>query len=96
MCVVSLEEVDITPGTVPFSQCRELRTEGIGGTKRLDNIIIPASTAIGRFNVNQRDDGWIYVHMLICQSVPFKGVILHCLPSMQMIFIVCLFITYFS
>jgi len=46
VCVVSLEEVNITPGNVPFPQCRELRTEGIGGSKRLDNIIIPASTAI--------------------------------------------------
>ena len=46
MCVVSLEEVEITPSNVPFEQCREIRTEGVGGSKRLDNIIIPASTAI--------------------------------------------------
>ena len=46
VCVVSLEDVEITPGTVPFEQCREIRTEGVGGAKRLDNIIIPASTAI--------------------------------------------------
>jgi hypothetical protein len=44
--VVSLEDVEITPGSVPFEQCREIRTEGVGGAKRLDNIIIPASTAI--------------------------------------------------
>ena len=46
VCVVSLEEVDITPSNVPFNQCREIRTEGVGGAKKLDNIIIPASTAI--------------------------------------------------
>jgi len=46
VCVVSLEEVEITPSNVPFEQCREIRTEGVGGSKRLDNIIIPASTAI--------------------------------------------------
>ena len=47
MCVVSLEEVEITPSTVPFEQCREIRTEGVGGgSKRLDNIIVPAATAI--------------------------------------------------
>ena len=44
--MVSLEEVEITPSNVPFEQCREIRTEGVGGSKRLDNIIIPASTAI--------------------------------------------------
>ena len=44
--MVSLEDVEITPGSVPFEQCREIRTEGVGGAKRLDNIIIPASTAI--------------------------------------------------
>ena len=46
VCVVSLEEVEINPSNVPFEQCREIRTEGIGGSKKLDNIIIPASTAI--------------------------------------------------
>ena len=46
VCVVSLEEVEISPASVPFGQCREIRTEGVGGAKRLDNIIIPASTAI--------------------------------------------------
>ena len=46
VCVISLEEVEISPNTVPFNQCREIRTEGVGGSKRLDNIIIPAATAI--------------------------------------------------
>ena len=46
VCVVSLEEVDITPGNVQFKHCREIRTEGVGGARRLDNVIIPASTAI--------------------------------------------------
>ena len=39
-------KVEITPSNVPFPQCREIRTEGVGESKRLDNIIIPASTAI--------------------------------------------------
>ena len=39
-------QVEITPSNVPFPQCREIRTEGVGESKRLDNIIIPASTAI--------------------------------------------------
>ena len=38
--------MEITPSNVPFPQCREIRTEGVGESKRLDNIIIPASTAI--------------------------------------------------
>ena len=47
VCVVSLEEVEISPSSVPFEQCREIRTEGVGGSsKRLDNIIVPAATAI--------------------------------------------------
>ena len=47
VCVVSLEELKITPGNVPYEQCREIRTEGAGkGTKKLDWIIIPASAAI--------------------------------------------------
>ena len=46
VCVVSLEEVTITPSTVPYDQCREIRTEGIGTKKQLDYIIIPASAAI--------------------------------------------------
>ena len=46
MCVVSLEEVNITPGNIPYQFCREIRTEGIGTSKQLDYIIIPASAAI--------------------------------------------------
>eukprot|EP00096_Caligus_rogercresseyi_P014447 TRINITY_DN6966_c0_g1_i1.p1 TRINITY_DN6966_c0_g1~~TRINITY_DN6966_c0_g1_i1.p1 ORF type:complete len:900 (+),score=135.57 TRINITY_DN6966_c0_g1_i1:204-2903(+) len=46
VCVISLEEVDISPKTVPFDQCRELRTEGVGAHRKLDYIIIPASDAI--------------------------------------------------
>ena len=48
VCVVSLEELKITPGNVPYEQCREIRTEGVGGkgAKKLDWIIIPASAAI--------------------------------------------------
>ena len=46
MCVVSLEETDITPASVPYEQCREIRTEGIGTSRQLDYIIIPASAAI--------------------------------------------------
>ena len=46
MCVVSLEEVNITPGNIPYQYCREIRTEGIGASKQLDYIIIPASAAI--------------------------------------------------
>ena len=47
VCVVSLEELKITPGNVPYEQCREIRTEAVGkGAKKLDWIIIPASAAI--------------------------------------------------
>ena len=46
VCVVSLEDHEINPSNVPYEQCREIRTEGVGGSKRMDNIIIPASTAI--------------------------------------------------
>ncbi|XP_059088555.1 uncharacterized protein LOC131884712 [Tigriopus californicus] len=46
VCVVSLEELKITPNSVPFEQCREIRTEGVGTSQKLDWIIIPASAAI--------------------------------------------------
>jgi hypothetical protein len=45
VCVVSLEESNVTPETVPFSQCREIRTEGQAST-HMDKIIIAASAAI--------------------------------------------------
>ena len=46
ICVVSLEEQKILPSTVPYEQCREIRTEGVGAAQKLDWIIIPASAAI--------------------------------------------------
>ena len=46
VCVVSLEEINITPSNVQYELCREIRTEGIGTSKQLDYIIIPASAAI--------------------------------------------------
>ena len=46
VCVVSLEEVRITPGNVPHEQCREIRTEGVGRARRLDWVVVPASAAI--------------------------------------------------
>lgn len=46
VCVVSLEEINITPANIPYELCREIRTEGIGTSKQLDYIIIPASAAI--------------------------------------------------
>ena len=47
VCVVSLEEVDITPSSVPFVQCREIRTDnGRGASSDLNYMIIPASAAI--------------------------------------------------
>ena len=46
MCIVSLEDISINPHNVPYDQCREIRTEGVGGNKQLDYIIIPASAAI--------------------------------------------------
>jgi len=52
VCVVSLEDLRITPATVPHAQCREIRTEGMGGSaaadamRRLDWIVVPASAAI--------------------------------------------------
>ena len=46
VCVVSLEDLKISPSTVPFEQCREIRTEGIGTSQKMDWIIIPASAAI--------------------------------------------------
>ena len=46
VCVVSMEDLVITPSSVPYDQCREIRTEGIGTSQKLDWIIIPASAAI--------------------------------------------------
>ncbi|CAG0879191.1 unnamed protein product [Cyprideis torosa] len=45
VCVVSLEDRDITPANVPFSQCRELRTDGTSQTY-VDKMVIGASAAI--------------------------------------------------
>ena len=47
VCVVSLEESHVTPETVPFGQCREIRAEPPSGTSsHMDKIIIAASAAI--------------------------------------------------
>ena len=46
MCVVSLEEVNITPGNVPYELCREIRTDQDGIRQKLDYVIVPASAAI--------------------------------------------------
>lgn len=45
VCVVSLEESNVTPETVPFPQCREIRTEPQAAS-HMDKIIIAASAAI--------------------------------------------------
>lgn len=45
MCVISLEEINITPDTVPYSQCREIRT-AMTTTSNMDRITIAASAAI--------------------------------------------------
>lgn len=45
MCVVSLEEINVTPETVPQSQCREVRTVS-SASSNMDKITIAASAAI--------------------------------------------------
>lgn len=45
MCVISLEEINISPDTVPYSQCREIRT-AVTMTSNMDRITIAASAAI--------------------------------------------------
>lgn len=45
MCVISLEETTVTPDTVPYRQCREVRTVS-GVTSNMDKITIAASAAI--------------------------------------------------
>ncbi|KAG5876072.1 hypothetical protein JTB14_011556 [Gonioctena quinquepunctata] len=45
VCVVSLEEINVTPETVPFSQCREVRTVS-SVSSNMDKITIAASAAI--------------------------------------------------
>lgn len=45
VCVVSLEESNVTPETVPFAQCREIRTDS-QPSSHMDKIIIAASAAI--------------------------------------------------
>ncbi|XP_050529564.1 uncharacterized protein LOC126899071 [Daktulosphaira vitifoliae] len=45
VCVISLEEINITPDTVPYSQCREIRT-ATTVTSNMDRITIAASAAI--------------------------------------------------
>ncbi|XP_054281900.1 leucine-rich repeat and fibronectin type-III domain-containing protein 3 isoform X2 [Macrosteles quadrilineatus] len=45
VCVISLEEINVTPDTVPYSQCREVRTVA-SPTSHMDKITIAASAAI--------------------------------------------------
>jgi len=45
VCVVSLEDSNVTPETVPFPQCREIRMEE-EASSHMDKIIIAASAAI--------------------------------------------------
>ncbi|KAF7382767.1 hypothetical protein HZH66_013169 [Vespula vulgaris] len=45
VCVVSLEETNLTPANVPYQQCREVRTEN-SPTSNMDKITIAASAAI--------------------------------------------------
>ncbi|KAK2582516.1 hypothetical protein KPH14_004813 [Odynerus spinipes] len=45
VCVVSLEETNLTPANVPYHQCREVRTEN-SPTSNMDKITIAASAAI--------------------------------------------------
>ncbi|XP_044266891.1 leucine-rich repeat transmembrane protein FLRT1 [Tribolium madens] len=45
VCVVSLEEINVTPETVPYSQCREVRTVSTASSN-MDKITIAASAAI--------------------------------------------------
>lgn len=45
VCVVTLEDINVTPESVPFSQCREIRTLS-SQTSNIDKITIAASAAI--------------------------------------------------
>lgn len=45
VCVVSLEDINVTPETVPYSQCREVRTVS-SASSNMDKITIAASAAI--------------------------------------------------
>lgn len=45
VCVISLEETNITPANVPYNQCKEVRTEN-SPTSNMDKITIAASAAI--------------------------------------------------
>jgi hypothetical protein len=45
VCVISLEEINVSPETVPYSQCREVRTVS-SATSNMDKITIAASAAI--------------------------------------------------
>ncbi|GAB0098819.1 Leucine-rich repeat [Sergentomyia squamirostris] len=45
VCVISLEEINVTPENVPYNQCREVRTVS-SQTSNMDKITIAASAAI--------------------------------------------------
>jgi ABC-type siderophore export system fused ATPase/permease subunit len=45
VCVISLEDVAISPENIPYSQCREVRTIA-AQTSNMDKITIAASAAI--------------------------------------------------
>jgi hypothetical protein len=39
VCIVSLEDISINPHNVPYDQCREIRTEGVGGSKQVIIVV---------------------------------------------------------
>ncbi|XP_043479976.1 vasorin isoform X3 [Leptopilina heterotoma] len=45
VCVISLEDTNVTPANVPYNQCREIRTDN-SPTSNMDKITIAASAAI--------------------------------------------------
>lgn len=45
VCVISLEEINVSPDTVPYTQCREVRTVH-QASSNMDKITIAASAAI--------------------------------------------------
>ncbi|KAF5293112.1 hypothetical protein FQA39_LY13722 [Lamprigera yunnana] len=45
VCVISLEEINVSPDTIPYSQCREVRTV-TSNSSNMDKITIAASAAI--------------------------------------------------
>lgn len=101
VCVISLEELNVSPESVPYSQCREVRTLS-SPTSNMDKITIAASAAIcgtiivaviifiaaGRYESNLQIilDYYLFIYLFFFS---FSSNICHVFPFLSILFKTC-------